>query len=340
MKQLIIALLVLGIVSARPLSADEPKADRIKVLIVDGQNNHDWRTTTPYMKKWLEACGRFTVDVATAPDKPHHPNPPAQLKPDAGEDAKQKFAAAVAKYVEEEAKYKLDEPEHKRQMAEFKPDFAKYDVVLSNYNGDAWPPETTRLLESLLSAGKIGLVIVHAANNSFPKQWDEFDKMIALGWRDNRYGDRITVDDKGEEVRVPKGQGPGASHGAQHAFTITVRDRHHPITEGMPAEWLHAQDELYHGLRGPGQNMHLLATAYSDRKKGGTGENEPMIWTVTYGKGRVFHTPMGHGIEAMRCVGFIMTLQRGTEWAGTGKVTIPIPDNFPTAEKTSSVPAK
>ncbi len=164
--------------------------------------------------------------------------------------------------------------------------------------------------------------------------------MIALGWRDNRYGDRIVVNDKGDEVRVPKGQGPGASHGAQHPFAITIRDRHHPITEGMPAEWLHAQDELYHGLRGPGENMHLLATAYSDPKKGGTGENEPMIWTVTYGKGRVFHTPMGHALEAMRCVGFITTLQRGAEWAATGKVTIPIPDNFPSAGKTSSVPAR
>jgi type 1 glutamine amidotransferase len=63
-----------------------------------------------------------------------------------------------------------------------------------------------------------------------------------------------------------------------------------------------------------------------------------MIWTVSYGKGRVFHTPMGHDLDGMRCVGFITTLQRGTEWAATGEVTIPIPENFPTAEKQSSVP--
>jgi hypothetical protein len=340
MKPFLAAVLVAGFVSLCSLQADEPKTDRIKVLIVDGQNNHDWRTTTPHMKKWLEACGRFTVDVATAPARPPRSGQPAKPKPNPSAEEKAKYDAAMEKYQEAEQKYREAEVAYKFKMAEFKPDFAKYDVVLSNYNGDPWPAETNHLLESLLSEGKIGLVIVHAANNSFSGKWKEFDDMIALGWRDNKYGDRIIVNDKGEEVRVPKGQGPGAGHGAQHAFTIAIRDRNHPITEGMPAEWLHAQDELYQGLRGPGQNMHLLATAFADPKKGGSGENEPMIWTVSYGKGRVFHTPMGHGIEAMRCVGFITTLQRGTEWAGTGKVTVPIPANFPTADKTSSVPAK
>jgi type 1 glutamine amidotransferase len=103
---------------------------------------------------------------------------------------------------------------------------------------------------------------------------------------------------------------------------------------------MHTADELYHGLRGPAKNVHLLATAYSDKSKGGTGEHEPMMWTVSYGKGRVFHTPMGHDLDGMRCVGFIATVQRGTEWAATGKVTLPLPANFPTAEKTSSIKGK
>jgi len=119
-----------------------------------------------------------------------------------------------------------------------------------------------------------------------------------------------------------------------------VRIREHPITRGMPREWLHVNDELYDKLRGPGQNMHVLATTFSDPAKGGTGRHEPMILTIDYGKGRVFHTPMGHDLEAMRCVGFITTLQRGTEWAATGEVTIPIPANFPTAGQTSSIPMK
>jgi type 1 glutamine amidotransferase len=108
----------------------------------------------------------------------------------------------------------------------------------------------------------------------------------------------------------------------------------------MPREWMHTPDQLVHGLRGPIENVHVIATAWSDKTKRGTGEHEPMIWTVTYGKGRVFHTPMGHDATSIRCIGFQTTLLRGTEWAATGKVTLPVPANFPTADKTSSVVGK
>ena len=65
-----------------------------------------------------------------------------------------------------------------------------------------------------------------------------------------------------------------------------------------------------------------------------------MIMTIDYGKGRVFHTPMGHADYSMRCVGFYTVLQRGTEWAATGMVTIPVPKNFPTADTVSPTEKK
>src|SRR5262249_153587 len=141
-------------------------------------------------------------------------------------------------------------------------------------------------------------------------------------------------------VRVPKGKGDGPGHRYAGTFKVTIRDSDHPITKGMPAEWMHNHDELYDNMRGPIEEVHLLATAYSK----GTKAHEPIIRTVSYGKGRVFHTPMGHAmgkdLRSMQCVGFITTLQRGTEWAATGKVTIPIPENFPTADKLSVVKDK
>ena len=60
-----------------------------------------------------------------------------------------------------------------------------------------------------------------------------------------------------------------------------------------------------------------------------------MIFTVQYGKGRVFHTPMGHGVDSQECVGFITTLQRGAEWAATGKVSLPVPSDFPQPDAVS-----
>jgi hypothetical protein len=214
---------------------------------------------------------------------------------------------------------------------------------LSNYNnifeGTPWPDALKNSLEDALMSGATHLVIVHGANNAH-QDWKAYNRMIGMGWRSSSFGDRLIVDAAGKEVRVAKGKGPGASHGPRHAFLITVRDAEHPITNGMPHEWLHATDELYHGMRGPIENVHLLATAFSDKRYSGTREHEPMLWTVSYGKGRVFHTPMGHDLEAMRCVGFVTALRRGTEWAATGKVTLPIPDDFPTASKTSSLPEK
>jgi hypothetical protein len=276
---------------------------KIRVVLIDGQNNHDWRATTPILKKALEDTGRFTVDVSS------------NLKPN-------------------------DKPGAVADTVAFPPDLGKYDVLLSNYNGDPWPNEFQKSLEDRLKDGKIALVIVHAANNSFGG-WGEYNRMIGMGWRDAKFGDRLILDADGKEKKVAKGDGPDAGHGAKHPFKVTTRDAEHPVTKGMPAEWLHSSDELYHGMRGPVENVHLLATAFSEKEKvGGTGEHEPMIWTVEYGKGRVFHTPMGHDVEAIRCVGFQTVVQRGTEWAATGKVTLSLPAEFPTADKGSQVPAK
>jgi len=263
--------------------------DLIKVLIVDGQNNHDWKATTPLLKQSLETAGLFHVDVATSGPK---------------------------------------------DTAGFKPDFARYQVVLSNYNGADWPKETEQALVDFVKNGG-GLVIVHAADNSFPN-WKEFNQMIGLGgWggRTEKSGPYVRFKD-GALVRDTK-PGPGGHHGTQHDFLVTVRSPNHPITAGMPSAWLHAKDELYDLLRGPAENIDVLATAYADPSQGGSAEHEPMIFTVTYGKGRVFHTPMGHSPHAMTCVGFITTLQRGAEWAATGKVTQPIPKDFPTAANLS-----
>ncbi|MCR4410816.1 MAG: hypothetical protein NUV77_00150, partial [Thermoguttaceae bacterium] len=40
-----------------------------KALIVDGQNGHNWKETTPVLKKLLEETKLFSVDVATSPPR-------------------------------------------------------------------------------------------------------------------------------------------------------------------------------------------------------------------------------------------------------------------------------
>ncbi len=220
-------------------------------------------------------------------------------------------------------------------MDSLRPKFGDYDVVVANYTGDEWPKATQDDLVKYMENGG-GLVVFHAADNAFAK-WKEWNEMIALGgWggRDEKSGPMVRWRDG--KVVFDDSPGKGGTHGPQHEFQVIMRDRTHGITAGLPEKWMHAKDELYSKLRGPAKNMHVLATAYAAPEQKGTGEHEPMLFTIRYGKGRIFHTVLGHAGEQMRSVGFIVTYQRGTEWAATGRVTqIDVPDDFPTADKVS-----
>jgi type 1 glutamine amidotransferase len=189
-------------------------------------------------------------------------------------------------------------------------------------------------------------VVVHASNNPFPK-WKEFNEIVGLGgWGGRNEKDGPMVRWRNGKVVYDFMPGPAGSHGLQHEFVITNRDTTHPITAGLPKKWIHGKDEMYSKLRGPAINLTLLATAYSDpAKKNGTGEHEPILFTVRYGKGRIFQTVLGHigpkdetTVPALDCVGFIATFQRGAQWAATGKVSQRVPKDFPTAEKVSLRP--
>lgn len=286
-RLLVLFLALAGVAMAAP-SLD---AERIRVLIIDGQNNHNWKAMTPVNRETLEATGRFTVAVSTTPAR----------KEKEGWDA-------------------------------WRPDFSKYDVVLSNYNGSPWPREVEKSFVDFVKKGG-GLVIIHAADNSFPK-WQEYNEMIGVGgWggRNEMSGPYVRYRDG--KIELDHSKGRGGSHGRQHEFIVDTRNADHPIMKGLPSRWRHARDELYDSLRGPAKDLTLLATAYSEK----TREHEPMIFTIRYGKGRIFHTPMGHvsPTDSIKCVGFQTVLARGTEWAATGKVTIAVPDSFPGPDRVS-----
>jgi len=243
----------------------------------------------------------------------------------------------MKRYLEDTQRFTVDVATTAPQGADpnFKPPFKNYNVVVSNYNGADWPKETQDAFVDYMKAGG-GFACIHAADNAF-SNWPEYNEMIGLGgWggRTEKSGPYVYLNDAGKLVRDDS-PGSGGHHGPQHPFLITIRDPDHPITRGMPRQWLHVNDELYDKLRGPAHNMHIQATTFADPAKGGTGHHEPMIITLDYGKGRVFHTPMGHGNDSQSCVGFITTFIRGCEWAATGQATFPIPTDFPTADQTS-----
>jgi type 1 glutamine amidotransferase len=244
-----------------------PQPAKLQVLIVTGQNGHDWRSTTPVLRKILEDTGRFEVRVT------------------------EEFRGATADTL------------------------APYDVVLLNYYESKrpnlrWGDAADNALLNFVRGGK-GLVVYHFSLAAF-EGWTEYDQICAGTWRTNN-----------------------GHHSARHDFTVTVQDRESPITQGLKATFPQANDELYANLKWqPAGTFHVLATAWDDHSRyaqnerqphAGPGADEPMLWTVNYGKGRVFVTALGHDADAMKNAGFALTLARGTEWAATEKVTIPIP---------------
>ena len=273
------------------------KPSRVKVMILDGQMNYRGH-------KWYE----------TTP--------------------------AMKQVLDQAGRFRVEvvtSPKKGESNDNFQPDFSSYDVIVMNYEGDDWPEKTQKAFETYMANGG-GLVVVHAADNAFP-QWKQWNEMIGFGgWggRDEKSGPMIWLED-GKIVRDIKSTENGGYHGQNTNWLVTTRDPEHPIMKGLPEKWMHANDELYSKMRGPGKNMHVLATGWQTPDQRGTGKDEICLFTVSYGKGRVFHTTFGHDTKSIASVGFIVTFHRGTEWAATGEVTLTeVPKDFPTETQTSS----
>lgn len=292
---------------------------QIKVLIVDGQNNHAvWPKSTIMMKQYMEETGMFEVDIARTKYTWR------------GKREKEYLPLAGVGETED-----LNTP---TPDPDFAPGFSKYDVVVSNFGWKAapWPAKTRKAFEKYIRKGG-GFVSVHAADNSFP-EWEAYNLMIGLGgWgdRDEEAGPYVYFTRQDELVRDTT-PGRAGKHGSRHEFPVQVREADHPIMKGMPEVWLSAKDECYAMLRGPAENMLILATGKDLTDRAPTDRYEPILMVISYGKGRIFHSVMGHDDYSLEGVGFIVSFLRGVEWAATGKVTQAIPPDFPTAEKPSS----
>jgi hypothetical protein len=273
---------------------------KAKVLIVDGIANHDWVRMTRYNKAILEFSGLFHVYVSTTP-------------PD--------NSAPVA-------------------WAAWHPHFSDFDAVVLECNSanpddgkaNPWLDSIKKSLEDFISAGG-GLVNTHATFPGF-YGWPAFDQMHGLIWRNvDTSGPSYELDSLNVLVPNPEGLNQASYEKPDTGAVgerLHVADSSHPITRGLPLEWLQPLDSPVYQLKGSPDGITVLAYSKSPIN----GKHEPQIWSKTFGSGRVFTNAMGHIYPwdtnfPYRCAGFQTTFTRGVEWAATGKVTSMVPNDFP-----------
>ncbi|MBF0431439.1 MAG: ThuA domain-containing protein [Fibrobacteria bacterium] len=277
----------------------------LSVLIVDGINNHDWQRVTGHYATILESTGFITVDTSTTP--------------------------AVDGTAEE--------------WDAWRPVFTNYDAVIINFNDQSlisqddsirWPAEVEQAFATYVSSGG-GVVISHSASGVFYAEWQAMNEMRGLRsatiFGSDEHGYQILDNGIIEMDSMQQGIHELVP---QDSFLIMVPLTSHPITESVPEKWLHPSDGFQANMRGSVEGITLLSYA----EFGTPVRRHPVEWVKEYGNGRVYVSGYGHIHErhdndAHRCIGFQTLFIRGVEWVATGRVSHPVPDNFPTEASTS-----
>jgi type 1 glutamine amidotransferase len=289
----LVAILIAGC-AAHVRPSAEPKIHAcVRVLIVDGFSNHDWRQTTALIRGILAPTGLFDVTVSTTPQTTN--------------------AAAWAAWRPKFSDYDV--------VIQNCNDYGQHI---------SWPEPVKIDFENFVRNGG-GVYIFHSAENAFVG-WKEYERMVGLCWRQPNYGRAIRLDEDGSLVRIPPGDGSGTGHGPRGNVLVTRRGDD-AIHAGMPRQWLSPDMEVYYYARGPAENVRVLAYARDSRPGQGllwpvewtTTYGQGRVYVSVYGhvwRGDV--QPPG-----MRCAAVQTIIPRAVQWLAKRPVTIPVPPDFP-----------
>jgi type 1 glutamine amidotransferase len=301
MKLLLVALLLATAVALpAPAFATEPPPAKIKVLIVDGYSNHDWKLTTQLIRAVLEPTGLCTIAVSTSPASANAP----------GWDA------------------------WRPKFKDYDVVIQNYNDI---NGGPPWPQEVRTAFEDFVRDGG-GVYIFHSAQNAFVN-WPAYNQIIGLGWRKKDYGTAIAIGDDGKLILYPPGHGLNTSH-APNGDVVVHLLGDHPLHDGLPRAWKTPHLEVYYDARGPAENVQVLSYARDPRfgqnwpVEWTVNYGKGRAYIATFG-----HVWRGDvQPESMRCAGVQTMIVRAVQWLANRPVTFPVPADFPTAETTSIRP--
>jgi len=195
----------------------------------------------------------------------------------------QETAPVLAKALSADTRLQVKVTEDPKTLAS--PDLQQYDAVVLHFMNWEQPdpgPEARDNLKRFVEGGK-GLVLVHFACGAF-QEWPEFRNLAGRSY----------------DPKLPP-------HDPFGTFRVEIINKEHPITKGMQP--FDTTDELYTCLAGD-RPIEVLATA----KSMVDGKDYPMAFVLTCGKGRVFHSPLGHDAAALANPSVGELFRRGCAW--------------------------
>ncbi len=276
--------------------ATEPRA-KIKLLIIEGVSNHDWKHRLALVRKILARDGSFDVDVSITPSEPNDPAW-ATWRPDFS-----KYDVVLSGY--------------------------------NNLGGKAqWPKEVQKAFVKYVHNGG-GFYVYHEANNSFA-EWPEYNQMIGLGWRKKDFGKAIIVRPDESLQIIPPGAGDDTWHG-NRSDVVVYQLGEHPIHAGLPRAWKAADIEVYCYARGPATNLTVIAYAANAQThlqfpiEWTVQYGQGRVFVSTYG--HVWADQKDP--KGMKCAAFQTIMVRALKWLAHRPPGDVAPADFPTADAVS-----
>jgi type 1 glutamine amidotransferase len=280
-------------------ASDGSHSKNIKILIVDGFSNHDWKATTRVITSILKRDKEFEIDVSTVPKK-------------------------------ETKQWQAWNPSFENY------DVVIQNTNDISRKG-SWPETAKKSLEKYISNGG-GMMAFHSANNAFP-DWKEYSKMIGLGWRNKNYGPAIVIkDDQSVIIPAGEGQNTGHGKRVDTLITrLGEHPIHQGLPKQWmaadievyryargPVENLSVisyTNEPKTGLNFP---TEWVVTYGKGR-----------VYSSTFG--HYWHN-LKEVPPGIRCNGFQIIMSRTVRWLAGAEIKADLPDNFPTKDKTSLRP--
>ncbi|MDP9174057.1 MAG: ThuA domain-containing protein [Planctomycetota bacterium] len=281
-------------------ASTQPALPHVKVLIIDGVSNHNWKLNTVLLRGLLEPMGLFDVAVSTSPAR-------------AGDAGWEQW---------------------RPRFSDFDVVIQTYNDIKG---GPPWPEDVKKSFVDFVKQGG-GVFIYHSANNAFAK-WPEYNDIIGLGWRGVGYGTALRMSADGTITRLPPGEGRATSH-APRADVLVHCLGDHPIHQGLAAAWKSPLLEVYYDARGPAKNVEVISYGQDPRFKDywplewtvtyGRGR----VYASSFGHVWADESETKQPVDLLAADEQTL-IPRAIQWLAKRPITIEVSKDFPTAEKTS-----